>query len=178
MPTLRNNNDEPIEPVEILYDTPQQVIQQLKKYHLVEFGTRTKFKAHEVIQFKISPQPVFHKNFRLLIENLKQNQAEQLTNLIFSDSSRQVERLYTIFDDLDKDVQFNPVYHAIAKGFIDHDLKLACYTEHQIFDRFYNYQSAVNPVEYDVVYSYFASVFNTKQQAKNFTTTFSRRKYR
>ncbi len=130
-------NAEPIEPVEKLYDTPQQVIQQLKKYHLVEFGTRTKFKAHEVIQFKISPQPVFHKNFRLLIENLKQNQAEQLTNLIFSDSSRQVERLYTIFDDLDKDVQFNPVYHAIAKGFIDHDLKLACYTEHQIFDRFY-----------------------------------------
>ncbi len=73
----------------------------------------------------------------MLIENLKQNQAQAFTNLIFSDSSRQVERLYTIFDDLDKDVKFDPLYHAIAKGFIDHDLKLACYTEHQVFDRFY-----------------------------------------
>lgn len=44
----------------------------------------------------------------------------------------------------------------------------------QIFDRFYNYQAGVNAVEYDVVYSYFASVFNTKQQAKNFTTTMFR----
>lgn len=44
----------------------------------------------------------------------------------------------------------------------------------QIFDRFYNYQAAINAVEYDVVYSYFASVFNTKQQARNFATTLFR----
>jgi pyruvate/2-oxoacid:ferredoxin oxidoreductase alpha subunit len=44
----------------------------------------------------------------------------------------------------------------------------------QIFDRFYSYQAGVNAIEYDVVYSYFASVFNTAQQAKNFTTTLFR----
>ena len=44
----------------------------------------------------------------------------------------------------------------------------------QIFDRFYSYSAGVDAVEYDVVYSYFASVFNTKQQAKNFTTTLFR----
>ena len=44
----------------------------------------------------------------------------------------------------------------------------------QIFDRFYSYQAGVNAVEYDVVYSYFASVFNTAQQARNFTTTLFR----
>lgn len=128
---------DPLEPVELLFDTPQSVVNQLKKYPIVEFGTRTKFKAATVLHFNISPQPVFHKNFKLLIDNLKENQAKALDNLIFSDSSRQVERLYTIFDDLDKEVKFAPIYHAIAKGFIDHDLKLACYTEHQIFDRFY-----------------------------------------
>ena len=129
--------DEPIEPIENLFDTPQRVINQFKNYHIIEFGTRTKYKASTKITFEISPQPVFHKNFRLLIENLKQNQTQDYTNLIFSDSSRQVERLYTIFDDLDKEVKFDPIYHAISKGFIDKDVKLACYTEHQIFDRFY-----------------------------------------
>ena len=129
--------DGPLEPIEHLFDTPQGVINQLKKYHIVEFGTRTKFKASTSINFEISPQPLFHKNFKMLIENLKQNQANNLTNLIFSDSSRQVERLYTIFDDLDKDVKFEPLYHALSKGFIDYEVNLACYTEHQIFDRFY-----------------------------------------
>ncbi len=129
--------DGPLEPIEHLFDTPQGVINQLKKYHIVEFGTRTKFKTSTSINFEISPQPLFHKNFKMLIDNLKQNQANNLSNLIFSDSSRQVERLYTIFEDLDKDVKFEPLYHAISKGFIDYDVNLACYTEHQIFDRFY-----------------------------------------
>lgn len=44
----------------------------------------------------------------------------------------------------------------------------------QIFDKFYNYDAGVDAVEYDVVYSHFAAQFNTKQQARNFTTTFFR----
>lgn len=129
--------DPALEEVDHLFDTPTQVMNHLKRFATIEFGTRTRYKAAETIVFNTSPQPVFHKNFKMLIDNLKQNQAQGLTNLIFSDSSRQVERLYTIFDDLDKEVKFAPVYHALAKGFIDHDQKLACYTEHQVFDRYY-----------------------------------------
>lgn len=129
--------DEPLEKVEHLFDTPQGVLSAIKKHHIVEFGTRTKFKANTKLEFEIGPQPVFHKNFKLLIENLKHNQAAAMANVIFSDSSRQIERLYTIFEDLDKEVKFEPIYHALSKGFVDHTLKLACYTEHQIFDRFY-----------------------------------------
>lgn len=44
----------------------------------------------------------------------------------------------------------------------------------QIFDKFYSYTDGIDAVEYDVVYSYFASQFNTGQQARNFTTTFFR----
>jgi len=44
----------------------------------------------------------------------------------------------------------------------------------QIFDRFYNYRQSVNAIEYDVVYSYFQSVFDTKAQAGNFTVTLFR----
>ena len=120
-----------------IFETAEALKQIFDRSKLVEFGTRSLYKEAKPIIFKCSPQPVFHKNFTLLIQNLKSNQQQGLTNLIFSDSSRQIERLYTIFEDLDRDVQFHPVYHALTKGFIDHDLKLACYTEHQVFDRFY-----------------------------------------
>lgn len=133
----KDKDADKLEPVEQLFITVDELQQQLKRFRLVEFGSRYLYKSDESIDFHIAPQPGFHKNFTLLIENLKQNQQDELVNLIFSDSSRQIERLYTIFEDLDKDVKFSPVYHAISKGFIDKDLKIACYTEHQVFDRFY-----------------------------------------
>lgn len=120
-----------------VYISVETLKKRFENYSLIEFGTRNYFKNSEQIQFDMAPQPVFHKNFQLLIENLKANQTNQFQNLIFSDSSRQVERLYTIFDDLDKSVVFAPVYHALSSGFVDRDLRLACYTEHQIFDRYY-----------------------------------------
>lgn len=126
-----------LQPVDAIYENEKVILDTFKKYKFVEFGTRYHFKADETISFATSPQPLFHKNFKLLILNLKDNQRQQLTNLIFSESSRQVERLYTIFEDLDREVEFDPIYYGLSKGFIDHDLKLACYTEHQIFDRFY-----------------------------------------
>jgi transcription-repair coupling factor (superfamily II helicase) len=103
----------------------------------IGFGTRFSKKQAEVIQFSMSPQPLFHKNFKLLIENLKENTSKEYLNLVFSESSRQIERLFIIFDDLDKEIKFQPVYHGLSGGFIDHDTKTAFYTEHQIFDRFY-----------------------------------------
>ncbi|MCF8446526.1 MAG: DEAD/DEAH box helicase, partial [Bacteroidia bacterium] len=110
---------------------------QLTNFKLIEFGTRKAVKSKITFDFHMSPQPLFHKNFKMLIENLKDNSGRDFINLIFSESSRQIERLYTIFEDLDKDVKFNPVYHGLSNGFIDHQIKLAFYTEHQIFDRFY-----------------------------------------
>ncbi len=113
----------------------------LQKFHVLELGTRPLFKNHTEFEFKISPQPTFHKNFNFLIENLKLNQSENILNLVFSDTSKQVERLYTIFHDIDREVKFEPLYHGISEGFIDHELGVACYTEHQIFDRYYNYKT-------------------------------------
>jgi transcription-repair coupling factor (superfamily II helicase) len=120
-----------------LYMNVAQFFDYLKKYSCVEIGVRNGFKSDEVIQFNCSPQPTFHKNFKLLIENLKQNQKAKIKNLIFSDTSKQIERLYTIFNDLDNSIEFEPIYHGLSQGFIDNDSKLACYTEHQVFDRFY-----------------------------------------
>ncbi len=130
-------DQEALLPIDNIYEKETVVLDELKKKTIIEFGTRFKFKADETIEFSTSPQPLFHKNFKLLIGNLRENQSNGLDNLIFSESSRQIERLYTIFDDLDREVTFSPIYHGLSKGYIDKDLKLACYTEHQVFDRFY-----------------------------------------
>lgn len=132
----QSEEEEPVI-VEKIYETANDFLGHLKNSAVVEYGTRNFFKPQQELEFKISPQPLFHKNFNLLIENLKENQKNGYENIIFSESGRQIERLHSIFEDLDREVKFDPLYKGIAEGFIDHDLKLACYTEHQLFDRFY-----------------------------------------
>jgi transcription-repair coupling factor (superfamily II helicase) len=97
------------------------------------------FKDASEHAFETSPQPSFNKNFDLLIDNLNQNTQGGIDNIIFSDSSKQIERFYHIFEDLKADVSFFPVAKAISNGFIDRSLNLACYTDHQIFDRYHKY---------------------------------------
>jgi len=119
----------------LFFDDGDRILKYINSFSLIYLGLSPQAKYN--ITFNMQPQPVFSKNFKMLIDNLKENVLKHYTNLIFSDSSRQIERLYTIFNDIDKEVVFNPVYHALSNGYIDKDLKLACYTEHQIFDRFY-----------------------------------------
>jgi transcription-repair coupling factor (superfamily II helicase) len=98
-----------------------------------------------IIEFNSSPQPSFNKNFDLLFKDLKGNNDKGYENLIFSDNVKQIERFYAIYDDLyqkttETDYQFKPVYNPIHAGFVDHTLKIAFYTDHQIFNRFHRYK--------------------------------------
>ncbi len=112
----------------------------LFEFPIVEFGKQFFYKAEQIIKFNIHPQPSFNKDFNLLIHNFKDNEARKLQNLIFSDSNKQMERIFAILDDLDKSISFIPVYKALREGFSDDDTHLACYTDHQIFDRYYKYK--------------------------------------
>ncbi|HLP19608.1 MAG TPA: transcription-repair coupling factor, partial [Chitinophagales bacterium] len=122
------------------------------KFKVVEFGRNTFFRAHNRITFHGKPQPSFNKNFDLLIKNLHENKSRGFSNLIFAENPKQVERFYAIFDDLEKQSKdknkeepvldgpvFVPVHIGLHQGFIDEDLKLACYTDHQIFNRYHKY---------------------------------------
>lgn len=113
---------------------------QLNDFPVVEFGKQFFYQPTEVIEFETRPQPSFNKDFNLLIHNIRQNEGEKITNFIFTDSPKQIERLYTIFADIDKTVQFTPVNIALREGFLDYGQKIACYTDHQIFDRYYKYK--------------------------------------
>ncbi len=92
------------------------------------------------IDCRAKPQPSFNKNFELLIRNLLENTSSGLTNYIFTDNAKQIERFYSIFNDLNAEVRFEPVPVSIHAGFIDSELEAACYTDHQIFERFHRYK--------------------------------------
>ncbi|MEM1319085.1 MAG: transcription-repair coupling factor [Bacteroidota bacterium] len=98
------------------------------------------FPTEKRIEFSARPQPSFNKNFSLLIGNLNENTAAKVENYIFTDNPRQIERFYSIFEDLEANVQFHPINKALNQGFVDRNLNVACYTDHQIFERFHKYK--------------------------------------
>ncbi|PHI18874.1 transcription-repair coupling factor [Lewinellaceae bacterium SD302] len=94
----------------------------------------------KVIDCQAQPQPSFNKNFEVIIRNLNENTGEGIKNFILTDNPKQVERFYSIFNDLDASVQFEPVLKDIHAGFLDFAQGKAIYTDHQIFERFHRYK--------------------------------------
>ncbi len=120
---------------------PNEIIEDIEQFPIVCFSSDVQpIPLEEKTTFNASPQPSFNKNFKLLIENLEGNQKEKIANYIFTDNPKQIERFYSIFEDLEANIQFHPVLKALSQGFIDNDLNLACYTDHQIFARFHKYR--------------------------------------
>jgi transcription-repair coupling factor (superfamily II helicase) len=135
----KNQNPDWIDP-KFSFTDEKLIADQLHDFPLVEFGKQFFYQTDFKINFEMRPQPSFNKDFSLLIHNFKANEAEKIDNFILTDSARQVERLYAILDDLDKTVKFTPISISIREGFVDREQKLACYTDHQIFDRYYKYK--------------------------------------
>ncbi|MEZ4983828.1 MAG: CarD family transcriptional regulator [Saprospiraceae bacterium] len=96
--------------------------------------------VQQTLQIQTSLQPVFNKQFDLLINDLTDHSSKGYDNFIFTDNAKQIDRFYAIFNDLNAHIQFRPVLSAIHEGFIDHDLKVVCYTDHQVFERFHRYK--------------------------------------
>lgn len=112
---------------------------QLKKFTSVELKLNRKGGEFHS-EFHTSPQPVFNKNFDLLGANLKENRHNGYHNVILSSSSKQIDRLHAIFDDKGDPQKLDSLPFALNDGFIDHDLKICCYNDHQIFERYHRYK--------------------------------------
>ena len=120
---------------------PNEVMSDVQKYPLVILSnSMTSLDYDETLEFNAKPQPSFNKNFNLLIEDLKKNEEAGLKNYLFTDSTKQIERFYSIFEDLGAHVKFHPIPISIHQGFLDKDLDITCYTDHQIFERFHKYK--------------------------------------
>ena len=95
------------------------------------------FQISETVSFNSRPQPSFNKNFKLLIHNLHENESSRLKNYLFTDNEKQMNRLFSIFHDLGAKTKVEPILKAIREGFVDLELKVALYTDHQIFERYH-----------------------------------------
>lgn len=120
--------------------TGDDFIDQITAFRKIELTEKTYFHANSVIEFNTSPQPIFHKNFDLIAENLKKGISEGYQLYILSDSIKQTDRIAAIFNDRGDNIQFQAVKSTLHEGFVDHDISLYCYTDHQIFDRFHKFQ--------------------------------------
>lgn len=115
------------------------------------------YKQQDIISFNTTPQPLFHKNFDLLITSLRDYMLKGYHIYIFADSKKQTARLKDIFDSKaeqalqeklsysdkaqsnGRHIAFTPVENTLHEGFVDDDKKICFFTDHQIFDRFHKY---------------------------------------
>ena len=112
---------------------------QLLDFSIIEFGTSAVFNNDE-ITFNTTPQPSFNKQFNLLIEDLNANHNKGYTNYIACVSEQQAKRFHDIFDDSHLEVApYKTIILSLHQGFIDHDSKIVCYTDHQIFERYHKF---------------------------------------
>ncbi|TDB60786.1 transcription-repair coupling factor [Arundinibacter roseus] len=126
-----------------LFETRRGFLNKVKEFKTIEFGRRFYFKNENKIQFTSKPQPSFNKDFERLLGNLSENQGKGYLNVLVAEQPRQLDRLERIFEDLDPYVKFRPLSIALREGYIDEQLKIACYTDHQIFSRFHKYRIKV-----------------------------------
>ena len=130
-----SNNTQVVQSPSLLYETSKSFTSNLKKRKTIEFGKRSFLSPTFKIDFQNKPQPLFHKNFEFLANYLSKLQHEGFNIFIFSNSEKQLERLTTIFEEIDPSLSFTGIAGNLNTGFISTFSKIACFTDHQIFNR-------------------------------------------
>lgn len=121
-----------------------EAVELMERRVMIEFGPEMgqerSYPAADLYAFNTRQQPSFNRQFEMLIRDLKQHDQKKHGIFLFAENPRQLERLHSIFQDLNAEILFTPVPVAIHEGFIDDDLQLVCYTDHQIFQRYHKYK--------------------------------------
>ena len=117
----------------------------------IEMAEKSYFTTYSHIAFHTIPQPVFNKQFDLLTANLQEYKEKGYTIYILAEQKKQLDRLAAIVESseygvvsseygVESSLSFIPINSTLHGGFIDHDLKICCYTDHQIFERYHRVQ--------------------------------------
>ena len=145
----------------LLFSKSEELLDCLKKRRTVEFGNssllldcfvpRNDAKRQlqtdncklTTVDFHTKPQPIFSKNFNLLIDDIAEHKESGYRIIVFSESSKQLSRIQAILNDINHNDELHRDFEtetiAIHGGFIDEDLKVCCYTDHQIFERYHRF---------------------------------------
>ena len=124
-----------------LFEQSKTFAQDLGGYAITEFGNRFYLDTDFDYEFESEPQQSFNKNFDLIVENLGQWQLRNAMLTIASESLNQINRLHTIFTELDPSLEVQSVNIGLRQGFIDKQRDVLLYTDHQLFDRFHKYKT-------------------------------------
>ena len=119
--------------------TGARFVEDAGTFRRIEFGHRPSAPDFTALQFHITVQPLFHKNFDLLTKSFEDYLLQGYQIYILADSQKQNERLKDIFAEMARDIVFTPVEKTLHEGFADDDLRICFFTDHQIFDRFHKY---------------------------------------
>ena len=106
----------------------------------IEINEKSTFAEHTKISFDTIPQPIFHKQFDILTDDLKRHIEDGYKIYLLAEQQKQLDRLKAIFEAQDANISFIGINATLHEGFVDKELKICCYTDHQIFERFHRVQ--------------------------------------
>lgn len=130
---------------EELFLNQQAFVKKALDFTIAEFGSKPIFRTQKTFEYHIQPQPSFNKQFDLLLTNLSDNHSNGIKNYIFCSNEAQAKRFHDIFESLDEAnhenirQQYKTIVFPIYEGFIDEENQIACYTDHQIFERYHKF---------------------------------------
>ena len=126
---------------ENLFCSSASIKTQLLDFSVVEFGLNSLLATDisKKVQLQVDPQPSFNKQFNLLIEDLNTKHDLGYQNYICCSNSQQAQRFYDIFETVEQEVNCQIIVLSLYQGFVDHDNKLVCYSDHQIFERYHKF---------------------------------------
>lgn len=130
---------------EELFLSKNEFLDRAELFTYVEFSGNPVFETHTEFEFKTKPQPSFNKQFDLLRDNLKENEQLGYTNFLFSSTETQSKRFDDIFQSISEDEGENWKHYKsfvfpLYEGFVDEELKITCYTDHQVFERYHKFK--------------------------------------
>ena len=142
---VKGENDESLISPGKLFAKSEELLKALGSHPTIEFGDSSHLSpfTFHLSPFHTTAQPIFNKNFNLLIENLNDYKAKGYQIILYSESSKQLDRIQAILNDIQHHDELHSDFErkliAIHAGFIDHDKKICRYTDHQIFERYHRY---------------------------------------
>ena len=125
-----------------LFCTTDNFKQSLQNFSIFEVGSETFYntEAENILEVNVGPQPTFNKQFKLLIDDLNQKHALGFKNYICCANAQQAQRFHDIFQDHESVVHYKTLVLSLHQGFVNHDLKIVCYTDHEIFERYHKFK--------------------------------------
>ena len=140
---FRKKEDNTIIPLspEKIFTNGSEFSNQLDEFRVIEFGNNSIFNPETKIKSDSEPLTVINKKFDLLFSDLLKNQKKNYKNIILCSSDQQEERFNQILENSKDEIIYSILVTSLREGFIDHDNKIAVYTDHQIFNRHHRFKS-------------------------------------